>query len=144
MNMYAPPKSLSYKGFEQIITVYQEFEKIIIDAASNKIKINNQTLLELFEKIDINIPSNTKFNLAYQWLNKNCKIYKNEYNENVYFYSINNSDKGITYDTTSGLFLYEDNKKYDYVRTACPLYIQIWRKILALSGGSDSGCQAGR
>ena len=112
MNMYAPPKSLSYKGFEQITTVYQEFEKIIIDAASNKIEINNQTLLELVKKIDIDISSNTKFNVAYQWLDKNCKIYKNEYNENVYFYSINNSDKGITYDTTSGLFLYENNEKY--------------------------------
>ena len=86
---------------------YTQISNIIKSAAAGHTDINNFTSSDLAEKINVKLTLLQKIVLVNYWFIDNSNLYTTQDGYNAYFYSLDNSKTGITYDTTTGLFMRE-------------------------------------
>ena len=104
MNMSFAPTP-DYKKQSEL--AYTQISNIIKSAAAGHTNINNCTLSDLAEKVNVNLTLPQKIVLVNYWFIDNSNLYTTQDGCNAYFYSLNKSKTGITYDTTTGLFMHE-------------------------------------
>ena len=104
MNMSFAPTP-DYKKQSEL--VYTQISNIIKNAASGHADINNCTLSDLAEKVNVNLTLPQKIVLVNYWFIDNSNLYTTQDGYNAYFYSLDKSKTGITYNATTGLFMHE-------------------------------------